>query len=281
MSARTEFLRRLLESPRFEILPTASVLNDVTEHLPPGRTLTVTASTSLGLDRTLSVAEELQRRGYRAVPHLAARMISGRTELEDITARLREAGVDSVFVPGGDATPPGGAYPAALDLLRDLQLLGSPFAQVGVAGYPESHPAIPDEVLIAAMADKRDSSTHIVSNLCFDPDRLVTWVRALRDRGETHPVLIGVAGKVERAKLLRVATAIGVGESTKFLSKNKMLFARMFTPGGYNPGDFLQRALPGLADEAAGVAGLHVYTFNQIGVTEKWRQDELEHLASD
>lgn len=272
------FVRGLLESARYEVLPTASIAEQVVEHIPLGHTVTVTASASLGLDATLDVAETLERNGYRAVPHLAARMIRDRSQLSEVVGRLAEAGVESVFVPAGDATPSAGPYASSLDLLRDLSLMGPPFRHIGIAGYPESHPTIHDDITIQAMWDKRDHATHVVSNLCFDPAVLTAWVRRIRNRGTTMPLLIGMPGRVERTKLLSVASKIGVGESTRFLSKNKSTFARIATPGGYNPQRFVERILPMLASPDANVEGLHVFTFNQVAETERWRRQWAERL---
>src|SRR5262245_50831596 len=212
-------LRRLLENARYEVLPTASVEAAVVEHVPTERTITVTASPSKGLGATLALTERLAEHGYPVVPHLAARMVSGRSELAEICARMVAAGVTSVFVPAGDQDPPAGDYKESLDLLEDLAELGSPFPVVGITGYPESHPSIHDDVTVQAMWDKRRHATQIVSNLTFDPDLVVTWVRRLRARGVPMPVLVGLPGPVERTKLLTMATRIGVGESTRFLAK--------------------------------------------------------------
>src|SRR3954471_3160499 len=114
------FLADMLSSARFEVLPTGSVEDKVLEHLPRGRTVTVTASPAKGIEATLALTERLARQGYVAVPHLAARMIRGRGELAEICARLLEVEVSTVFVPGGDQDPPAGDYTSALDLLRDL-----------------------------------------------------------------------------------------------------------------------------------------------------------------
>jgi len=272
------YISGLLESARYEVLPTKSIANEVVEHVPLGRTITITASVSLGLEATLHVAETLQGMGYGAVPHLAARMVRDRAELEEITARLTAAGVDSIFVPAGDQTPAAGPYASSLDLLRDLHAIGATFRHIGVAGYPESHPMIYDDVTIQAMWDKRDYATHVVSNLCFDPTVLSSWVHRIRARGTTMPLLIGMAGRVERAKLLAMASKIGVGESTRFLSKNKSTFARIAAPGGYNPQRFIERMVPVIAQPQAVVEGLHVYTFNQVAATEHWRQSWLARL---
>ena len=99
-----------------------------------------------------------------------------------------------MFVPGGDQDPPAGDYTSALDLLEDLTALGRPFPEVGITGYPESHPTISDDLTVQSMWDKRRHATHVVSNLNFDPDSIRTWVDRMRARGITMPVLLGIPG---------------------------------------------------------------------------------------
>jgi methylenetetrahydrofolate reductase (NADPH) len=269
----------LLESARYEVLPTPSIGDKVLAHVPPGRTVTVTASPGKGLEATLALTEALCRSGYHAVPHLAARMVRGRSHLTEITDRLLSVGVQRVFVPGGDATPGTEHYQGALDLLVDLAELGGPFPDVGIAGYPESHPVIDDDVTIQAMWDKRRYATHVVSNLCFDPNVLAAWIGRLRRRGTSLPLWVGMAGPAERAKLVTVAGKIGIGESARFLAKNKSVFARLATPGGYNPERFLERLAPTLAKPEAVVEGLHIFTFNQVAETEQWRRETMARLG--
>ncbi len=272
---RPAVVRRLLGRVRYEVLPTARVEAQVTTYLPAGSTVTVTASPSKGLEATLSLAERLADRGFDAVPHLAARMVSGPSELAEIAHRLREAGVSTIFVPAGDADPVG-PYLGAHDLLEGLAGLGNPFRTVGVTGYPESHPRIHDDVTVQAMWDKRRHADQIVSNLTFDPKVLRRWVRRVRARGVTTPILVGLPGPVDRTKLLTMATKIGVGESTRFLAKNRSMFARIAVPGGYDPLRLLEGAAGVLAEESMGVDGLHLFTFNQLAETESWRRQQLE-----
>jgi methylenetetrahydrofolate reductase (NADPH) len=274
------FLADMLSSARFEVLPTPTVEDTILEHLPLDRPVTVTASPAKGIEGTLALTERLARHGYAAVPHLAARMISGRAELADICARMREAGVRTVFVPGGDQDPPAGDYAAALDLLEDLTLLGSPFPEVGVTGYPESHPTISDDLVVQAMWDKRRHATHVVSNLSFDPATIRAWLDRVRARGVTMPMLLGIPGPIDRAKLLAMATKIGVGDSTRFLNKHKGTFARLAAPGGFTGERFLEQCAPVLARPEALVTGLHVYTFNQVAETEAWRRSYLDRLMA-
>ena len=268
---------RLLAHARYEVLPTPSVEEKVHAVVPLDVGVTVTASPSKGLQDTLALAARLSAAGYAVVPHLAARMVTGRSELSEIAARLQEAGISRVFVPGGDAAP-AGDYPDALALLEDLTALGRPFAHVGVTGYPESHPTIHDDLTVQSMWDKRRHATHVVSNLTFDPGLIKDWLHRLRLRGITLPLLLGVPGPVDRAKLLGMATKIGVGDSTRFLAKQKGLMTRLVAPGGFTGERFLAGCASTLGDPEALVEGLHVYTFNQVAETEAWRQDLMSRL---
>ncbi len=273
-----ETMTRLLRHARYEVLPTASTEDKVLAHVPRDVAVTVTASPGKGLEATLDLAERLAGHGYAVVPHLAARMVAGRSELEEIVDRLTGKGISRVFVPGGDAEP-AGDYLDALSLLEDLALLGRPFSHVGITGYPESHPSIHDDLTVQSMWDKRRHATHIVSNLTFDAAVVRDWLHRLRARGVEMPLLLGVPGPVERTKLLTMATRIGVGESTKFLAKNKGLFARLAAPGGFTGETFLEKCAPALGEPGALVEGLHVFTFNQIAETEAWRVELLDSLA--
>jgi methylenetetrahydrofolate reductase (NADPH) len=270
---------RLLGHTRYEVLPTDTIEDKVLEHVPVERGLTVTASPRKGLEPTLDLAERLTGHGYVVTPHLAARMVRDRAELSEICDRLTGKGITRVFVPGGDAEMPGG-YADALSLLEDLAALGNPFSQVGITGYPESHPTINDDLTIQSMWDKRRYATHVVSNLTFDPAMLTSWVRRMRARGITMPLLLGLPGPVDRAKLLSMAGKIGVGESTRFLSKHKGTFARLAAPGGFTGEKFLQKCAVQLGEPEFGLEGLHVFTFNQVAETEKWHRELLERLTA-
>ncbi|CAN5607142.1 methylenetetrahydrofolate reductase [soil metagenome] len=276
---RALFIVRMLESARFEVLPTATIEQKVLDGLPVGRTVTVTASPSQGIEDTVGLTERLAGQGYDAVPHLAARMISGRSELLDITARLEGAGVHTIFVPGGDQDPPAGEYSNALDMLQDLTAIGSTL-RVGITGYPETHPTISDDLTVQSMWDKRKHASHVVSNMTFDPSLVEAWIGRMRARGMDLPVLLGIPGPIDRAKLLTMASKIGVGDSTRFLSKHKGTMARLAAPGGFTGEKFLESCAGSVSDTSARVQGIHLYTFNQVEATEKWRVDYLERIKA-
>jgi methylenetetrahydrofolate reductase (NADPH) len=269
----------LLQQPRYEVLPAATIEDTVLEWVPPGLTVTVTASAAKGLDPTLDLTERLAGHGYHVVPHLSARLVRDNAQLADITARLTACGVDDVFVPAGDADPPAGRFDSALSLLDQLTEMGRPFSRVGVTGYPQSHPRIEDDVTIQAMWDKRRHATYLVSNLCFDPAALRKWIARVRARGVRLPLFVGLAGPVDRTRLLKMAAKAGVSESARFLAGHKDWFVRLGAPGGYSPERLLDRTATALVSPASAVEGLHVFTFNQVRQTEQWRRALLDQLA--
>lgn len=271
---RSAAVARLLRSVRYEVIPTKTIEEKVVASVPKDVTVTVTASPAKGIEVTVDLAVRLAGHGFTVVPHVSARLVRDAGHLAEIVAQLREAGIDDVFVPAGDADPPAGVYDASLPALVDLAQLGNPFPRVGITGYPESHPSIDDDVTVQAMWDKRSHATYIVSNLCFDPHTIASWVKRVRRRGVPLPVQLGIAGPVERTKLLSMATKVGVGQSTKFLSDHASWFARLFAPG-YTPERLLTRVAKEVGGPEYGVAGLHVFTFNQVAETESWRRSLL------
>jgi len=262
----------LLQSTRYEVLPTPRAEDAVLASVPRDVVITVTASPTKGLEPTLALAERLAASGYQVVPHLSARLVRDAGHLAEIVARLTAIGTQDVFVPAGDADPPSGEFTSALDVLENLAGLGSPFPRVGITGYPETHPKIEDDVTIQAMWDKRRHATYIVSNLCFDAAVLRRWIARIRRRGITLPLLLGLAGPVERTKLASMATKIGVADSARFLAGHTSAFVRLSTPGAYQPERLLERVGSTLADPQSLVTGLHVFTFNQVSQAEEWRQ---------
>lgn len=262
----------LLDAPRYEVIPTASVAEKVRDALPPAATVTVTASPTKGLEATLRLAELLAQEGYRAVPHLSARLVVDESHLREVAARLQEAGIEELFVPAGDAEAPAGAFADALSVLVRLRQLERPFARVGITGYPESHPRIGDDLTIQAMWDKRLLADYIVSNLCLDPRVVAGWIGRVRRRGVELPLHVGLPGPVERAKLVAVAAKIGVGESSRFIARHLAFLARLGTPGGYSPERFIEKAAPALLAPRSAVAGFHLFTFNQVAEVEAWRR---------
>jgi methylenetetrahydrofolate reductase (NADPH) len=267
-----------LRSPRYEIFPSDDAEALVLAHVPNEVTITVTASPRRGLDATLKVAGRLARQGYNVVPHLSARLIRDQAHLHEVLSAVSEMGSRDVFVVAGDAHEPAGAYADSVALLEAMKAEDHGLRDIGVTGYPESHSFIDDDTTIQAMWDKRRLATYIVSNLCFDPRLVKRWVARVRRRKVELPIHVGLAGVADPAKLLRVSTRIGIADSARFLRGHSNWFLRMLQPGGYSPERFVKALLPDLAAPDRKVVGLHVFTFNEIEPTERWRQEMLARL---
>lgn len=270
-------LGRLLEAPTFELIPLRHALDEAAL-LPAGATVSVTASPAKGIEATVALSEELQALGFRAVPHLSARMIRDRAHLADLVAWLEGAGVGRAFVVGGDAKEPG-AYPDGLTLLREMHEIGHPLGEIGIPGYPQGHPFIADRPLLDALRAKAAFATYVTTQLCFDPAAIASWIAARRAEGLVLPIHVGVPGVAEPQKLLAIAARIGVADTHRFLVKNVRFVTRLVRSGGfYRPDGLLEGVAPVAANPAARIVDLHLYTFNQVFSTLAWRAAYLDHL---
>jgi len=275
--------RRLAEflwHPGYEVIPLAGVEESVVEHVPRNISLTVTASPGKGIPATVDLAERLAAHGFRVVPHLSARLIRDGSELAEILQRLREAGIRDTFVVAGDVPEPAGEFEGAVDLLRAMAEIGHPFGKVGITGYPESHPIISDETTIQAMYDKAPYADYIISQICFDPKTISDWARWVKRRGVDLPIRVGMPGVVNRQKLMRISATIGLGESARFLLKQRNWLLKMFMPGGYSPNRLVLGLKPALADPESNIEGFHIYTFNDVEKTEAWRREMLKRVEA-
>jgi methylenetetrahydrofolate reductase (NADPH) len=267
-------IRRVLADPSFELIPLKNV-DDQAGFLPGGATVSVTASPAKGLLATRDLALRLQERGFQVIPHLSARLTRDRAELLEFVTPLRDAGIDRLFVVGGDPEQPG-AYPDALAILREMADLGVLPAHVGITAYPGGHAFIPDDKLDAALRDKAPYASYMTTQLCFDPKQIAAWVAAKRADGIALPLKLGIPGVAAIPKLIEISARIGVRDASKFILKNTAFVGQLLASGGiYRPTGFLEAVAPVLADPVANVVDLHVYTFNQVEATEAWRTEYL------
>ena len=272
-----EALARLLRAPTFELIPLKTSMTQAA-FLPPGSKVSVTASPAKGIEATIALCEQLQAAGFRAVPHLSARMIRDRAHLVDVIAWLEGAGVDRAFVVGGDAKEPGD-YPDGLALLRGMAEIGHPLSEIGIPAYPQGHPFIADGPILEALRAKASFASYMTTQLCFDPGAIATWLAARRAEGIVLPVHLGLPGVAEPQRLLAISARIGVADTHRFLVKNTNFIARLIRSGGfYRPDGLLDGLAPHIADPANGIVDLHLYTFNAVDATERWRSGFLDRL---
>ena len=277
MNAPRQALIDSVREAYMEVFPSPSIEERLSV-LPAGSYVAVTCSPSKGVDETLSLSAQLAGNGYKVVPHIAAKMVHGKQHLRSIVERIADLPIVSVFVPGGDAPSPIGDYSTAYDLLRDLAELDHPFTEIGIAAHPEGHPEVSDDVLMRELEKKQAVANYIVTQMCFEADRIVNWIHRIRSQGITLPVWLGLPSVSDRAALLKTSLRIGVGSSLRFLKNHGNIVSTLLRSKTYRPDDLLLRLEPHIADAALGISGHHIFCFNQVRQAEQWRTEFLKEL---
>ena len=270
-------LRSCLERLYLEVFPVDGIEQQLLT-LPDGAHLGVTCSPKQGLDATLNLVERLQGHDFHLVPHIAARQVLDRFHLRDVVERLDAQGVTSIFVPGGDIKEPVGDFDSSLSLLRQMADIGHNFQHVGVAAYPEGHPGISDQILLDTLVAKQAYANYLVTQMCFDPDKVITWLRQMRERGIELSAWIGLPGVIDRMKLFKTSLRIGVGESARFARKQASLTGALLRSSQYQPDELVNGLVPGIEDATLGIDGFYLFSFNQVHSTVNWREAMLQQL---
>jgi len=270
-------IRQDLQKSYMEIIPVPGI-EDKLDSLPSDMYLAVTCSPTKGVDETLELSEKLIERGFKVTPHIASKCVSGEKHLEAIIKKLDELGIESIFVPGGDRPEPMGDFNNALDLLKALKKLGHNLNKIGMAAHPEGHPDVSDEILMEALEEKKDLADFIVTQMCFDAEILNDWMNQIHKKGVELPVWVGLPGVIERGRLLKTSLRIGVGDSLRFLRKKSQVATELMKSSIYNPDDLVRDITEKIDINDSKLAGYHIYCFNQIETTEKWRTERISAL---
>ena len=278
-SSRTTKLGELLSNVSYEVVPFRTTEDAVLSTVPRTIPLTVTVTEARGIEATLRLTESLARHGYHVAPHLAARQFVDRSQATDVISRLREAGVRSVFIIGGDAPRPMGPFPDAYSLLRHMEAVGNPFEETGIAGYPEGHTAMSQDEMDLALKQKAPLASYVITQICFDAAATSSWAGRIAALGVRLPVRVGLPGPVGRQKLVRIAAGIGLGQSARFLQKQQGLLWRFLVPGGYHPTRLAKQLAVASTRTSNNIRSLHIFTFNELARTETWRRDLLSLVS--
>jgi methylenetetrahydrofolate reductase (NADPH) len=268
---------QVVADSQFELVPLHGAL-EAASVLPPTTWVTVTCSATRGVEPTIELTERLAAAGFTAMPHVAAHSVRDRVHLEEIVVRLKEARVNQILVVGGDAKEPGD-FRDGLSLLRAMDEIGHHFEEIEVPCYPEGHPLISDDMLVRALLDKQRYATSMAAQLCFHPEAFRTWLPAIRARGVTLPIILGIPGPVRMTKLARIAGRIGVAGTARYLQKQHGLLRAVLGRRAFRP----DRLMPGfeekIADPRSNVYGLHIFTFNEVDASLRWQRRTMERLG--
>lgn len=270
-------LRHHVREAYMEIFPTATIESRMSV-LEPRSYVAITCSPSKGVEVTLDMAERLAQRGFKIVPHIAAKMVRDAAHLREIMRRLDDLPISSIFVPGGDAPQPVGEFACALDLLRAMAEFDHKFTEIGVAAHPEGHPSISPDVLMDQLLKKQEVANYLVTQMCFDVAALAAWLCDIREAGVTLPAWIVLPGVLDRSTLITTSLRIGVGDSLRYLRSRGRIALRLLKSSTYRPDELLVEMAPYLVDPIYNIAGYHIYCFNQVERTQKWRHEFVDAL---
>lgn len=275
------YKQHLIENLTFEIVPLKSVDGAIAA-LPPKAKVSVTCSPVKGIAETMRLTQLVRDAGHTAIPHIAARMVTSKKHVEEIAGWLRTEELGRLFLVGGDADPAEGPYTDAAEFLSDLLESDPKLHTVGVTSYPDGHSFIPNEALDDALMRKQavlseaNVAGYASTQMCFDDEKIASWLEDQRGQGMSLPIHLGIPGVVERARLMKMGVRLGIGTSLKFLKKNRKAMTQLMSQAEYDPLTLLDPMDDAL--EPLGIEGLHCFTFNAVEATETWRKLNVSGL---
>lgn len=254
--------------------------------LPSGTRVNVTSLGSEEPELRVQAAQRVIELGLRPVPHVAARRLGSRHELREYLSALQAIGASaSLFIVGGDPSEPRGPFADALSVIESGELQQAETREVGVAGYPEGHPGIADDVLWNSLEDKvaaihaAGMRAEIITQFGFDTGPVIRWLIEMRHRGIDVPVRIGTPGPAGVARLVGYARRFGIGANAMIVRKYGFSLANLVGTAG--PDRFLAR-LAGELETASLTRDvtIHLYAFGGPAATASWARDFTSKAAS-
>ena len=129
-------LSEMMRDFSVELMPgDARQIDIAIERLPPRTVVSLTWIPGSNPMRMIGAAAKLRRAGLVVMPHIGARHLQSRKQLEELSERLvGEAGVDRVLIIGGDRTRPAGPFDSSLAVMQS-----GIFQRVGIFQIGRAH----------------------------------------------------------------------------------------------------------------------------------------------
>ena len=254
--------------------------------LPAGTPVYVNHLPRHNLLDTLPTLVAVREAGLEPIPHIAARRVKDRAELQSFLSRaVGDAGVRKALILGGDEPTAIGAYADGASLIREGLLAASGLREIGLPGYPEGHPRIASAALEKAFAEKRSLAaaqglgTYVVTQFSFAPARVVDYCARMARSAPGIPIYVGMAGPTNPVALLRYAQRCGVSASLRALHTQGMDAVRLVTHT--DPADQLAALAHYCTVHAdCNVVGVHLFTFGGVTSAAKWMNRYIASLGS-
>ncbi|WP_208024644.1 methylenetetrahydrofolate reductase [Amycolatopsis pithecellobii] len=248
--------------------------------VPQGTRVNVTFLANEQTSVRVRAAEVIKGLGFRPVPHISARRLTSRDELDRYLSALAEIGAtEDVVVIAGDPAHPAGPFADSLAVIASGALTEYGVRSVDIAGYPEGHPKIHEDVLWRAVEEKTDAlrarglDYSVATQFVFDAATVVRWIEQLRGRGIDGPVRIGVPGPAGVQRLLRYAKRFGVSSSASVVQKYGFSLTGLLGTAG--PARFIADLQSAIDPALHGEILLHFYTFGGVRATAEWVRTAL------
>ncbi len=252
-------------------------IDDLNTIIPAGTRVYITDLATHDPSELALACTNLADQRLVAVPHIAARRLINRADLEDRVKRYADAGVEDVLVVGGSPDKIVGDMTSTMDVLSTGILDANGITNIGVAGHPEGSPDFSDEVALAALrlksqfAERSDAKIRLVTQFGFDPELFINWAETLSENGIDLPVHLGVAGPAKITTLIKYAAMCGVGNSISFLKRRASILTTLVTT--HSP-----EAMVGpveayvMGAEKTAIRGIHAFPFGGVKKTAEWLQ---------
>jgi methylenetetrahydrofolate reductase (NADPH) len=187
------------------------------------------------IDDIVALAGRVQQLGLKATPHIIARKLESREQLENALARCQELGIKNALCVAGDITADKPAFDSSLEVLETGLFSKYGFREVGVAGHPEGSKAIGEERVEqalrgkAAFAAKADFKLYFATQFGFDPEPFIEWDKATTAKGIKMPIHVGMPGPASLRQLAKFAMLCGVGASMRMLTSRTSAMANLLS----------------------------------------------------
>ena len=283
MSVTIDDIARCAGNWSIEVTPVgATKIDSFVAVLNEGTTVNVTFLPGSDPLDTIATAKRLADEGMNAVPHIAARSLHNKEQLDDLLKRMtQQANVREVLVIGGGVDTPVGDFDSTMQVLNTGLIQKHNITTIGVSGHPEGSPDISDDQLAEAImlknefARKEGLSLYMETQFCFDAEAVLAWERSIRNAGNRLPVRIGIPGPATIKTLFRFAQISGIGPSMRFIAKQARNVAKLMTV--QSPHELLADLSAGMsADEECLLHHFHYYPFGGFAKTAAYAK-AVEH----
>ena len=277
-------LSALLKGYSIEVMPkTAAKISSFKHLFPPETLIYIAQIEGTPINDMLATAKRLKNEGFRTMPHITARTIRDKNELNSILTQYRaEAGVDSALVLAGGAKEVYGTFDSSMSLLQTGLFDKHGFRQIHFAGHPEGNVDIDtrggttkvDKALVFKKdyAQHTDAKVALVTQFAFDGKAVINWANRISESGIDLPVFVGVAGPAKLQTLIKFSIACGVGPSLKVLKRRARDITKLIKP--FEPTEVLLQLNEILTTQTNNqIKGVHFFPLGGIQATSNWLKE--------